>query len=188
MMFDIEKWHHASKARLLQCRFLINANRRCQAFSRHSRSVSTPPDKAIFVGSQAESTVPMELELDLPQYRRHSQASRRDQLKGLGTDATHMAVAAGSIVKGFDVIDDAGAGQLMCIGLSSWYEHFFLPTSFFMMQCAGSRTDSTATVNQSDGRGLYCCVTSGMTTDSSQELPRSIIEDHGVAKYLPVAS
>jgi hypothetical protein len=41
-------------------------------------------------------------------------ASRRGPFKGLGTDAAEVTVAAGSIVKDFDVIKDVGTCELAC--------------------------------------------------------------------------
>ena len=50
--------------------------------------------------------------VDFPRYRGHAGASRRGPFKGLGTDTAEVTVAAGSIVKDFDVIKDVGACEL----------------------------------------------------------------------------
>jgi hypothetical protein len=50
--------------------------------------------------------------VDFPRKGGQAGASRGGALKRLGTDAAKMAVATGSIVKGLDVIEDIGTGEV----------------------------------------------------------------------------
>lgn len=48
---------------------------------------------------------PQQGQLDYPGFSRQTPASRRGHFKGLGTDAAQAAVAAGTVVKGFDIVE-----------------------------------------------------------------------------------
>ncbi len=52
------------------------------------------------------------LKIGLPMNLRHSPASRRGLFKGLGADTTQVAVTAVTVVEGFNVVEDVGAGHI----------------------------------------------------------------------------
>ena len=63
--------------------------------------------------------------IGLPLITRHPGASKRGLINSLGADTAQVAVAALSIVKHFDVIEDFFAGQISCQGRLHRPAHYF---------------------------------------------------------------